>query len=99
MDGGSGVSIPDDRRFSLICDADGAHRSTVDGCFLKKLLNERERVLKDLLCIMLNPPRLREKLGVFGLPKMPDLPCMIEQNTARAGCSLIDRKNELSHGI
>ena len=90
-------TVPYDNCFSLVCDADGSNILIGGTNILHCLARDRKLCLPDLVCVMLNPARLREILCEFLLRNAADLTLFIEKDAAVAGRTCIKCHYVLCH--
>ena len=93
----SRLFVPDDRRLSLVCDADCRDILVGRARFLHCLHGYTEHRGPDFIGIVLHPARFRETLGKLLLRKAYDLSFLIKQNTAVARCAGIKCHDVFSH--
>src|SRR6185503_10647358 len=93
VDGNSGLTIPHDRRLSLVGDADGGNVSRAQVRAPERLCCDRDLRRPDLAGIMLNPARTRKHLWKLPLADADDGGILIEDEGARARRALIEREN------
>ena len=78
----SRVPVPDNRGFTLVCDADRRDVISRRPDFVQRFGRDRILGQPDFVRIMLDKSRLREILGEFLLDNALDLAFFIKQNTA-----------------
>ena len=91
----AGCPVPDYGGLTLVGNADGRHIVGGQPCFFKRSLGNGHLCCKDGLCVVLDPAGLGIDLGKFLLRNAYDMSVFIEQNTAAAGCSGVERHNAL----
>ena len=99
VDGLTGVLIPHDGGFTLVGDTHGSDFVVVDLAVCHGGSHDLTHVLPNLDCVVLNPASLGEDLLVLELTLSHVLACLVEQDCAGAGGSLIDGENVLALGV
>jgi hypothetical protein len=89
----TGLSVPQEGRFALVCDADRRNvlpvpKHILDGLHLGK---------PNLLRIMFHPPRLREMLREFTLGDVANVTVVIDERAAATCGSLIEGEDVGAH--
>ena len=89
--------VPDDRRLSLVGDADGGNATARDPGLLESAPDDLLRFLPHFFRIVLDPAGLREDLLMLELVRGHDLPAVIDQKAPRARRPLIERCYNVRH--
>ncbi len=94
LHGLAGMRIPDDRRLTLVCDADRDEVAHIEAAAIEGAVHHFDDVAQDLARIMLDPTRSRKYLLVFLLAERHDAALLIKDEASRGGCALVDGGNE-----
>ena len=95
----TGLAIPHNNSFSLVCDADRRDVLIGGTDLLHSLTRNRKLRLPDFICIMLDPTGNREILSEFLLRHAADLSLLIEENAAVAGRTSVECHYIFRHKI
>ena len=93
----AGLAIPDDGRFALVGDADGRDVLRAHLRPPERFDGDADLRRPDLLRVVLDPPGARKDLREFLLRDRADRAVVIEDDGARAGRALVERK-DVRHG-
>ena len=95
----TGLAIPHNNSFSLVCDADRCDVLIGGPDLLHGQTGNRKLCLPDLVSIVLNPAGSREILSEFLLRHAADLSLFVEENAAVAGRTSVECHYILRHKI
>ena len=98
VDGFAGCLIPDDGGFTLVGDADTGNVICFHTQLFHSVLGNFQGGAPDFHSIVLDPAGLREDLTEFSLCGGADIACMIKQNAAGTGSTLI-QGHDIFHGV
>ena len=97
--GDSRHTVPDDRGFALIGDADCADRVRPDARLFQRLACARELGAPDFLRIVLDPAGLRVDLRELLLRHRPHPAALVENKRPRTGRALVEREDVFHAGL
>ena len=93
----SRVLVPDNGRLPLVCNADGRNVAVVGADLSHSLHSNRQLRGPDFHRVMLHPARLGINLGKLLLRHAAYISLFVKQNTAGAGCPLVQCNHVFSH--
>ena len=88
-DGLARLLIPDHGGLALVCDADGRDILRLDVELCHGGVGHLKGGVPDFLGVVLHPAGLREDLPKFLIDHRANIPGLVEENTAAAGCTLV----------
>ncbi len=92
------LAVPDQRRLTLVGNADGGHVASLDAGLGQGRLDGPDHALPDFLWVMLHPAVLRKDLREFLLAAAHNGAVLIEHDRPARGRALINRQN-IAHAI
>ncbi len=95
----AGFAIPDQRRLTLVGDADGGDVGALETGFVQRLLDRPDDRFPDFLRIVLHPTGIREDLPKLLLACPGYLHGLIEDDRARGRGALVNGDNVAAHSF
>ncbi len=93
----TGGAVPEDRRLSLVRDADGHDVVGRRACTGQHLCDGCSLCCPDLLCVVLDPAGAREVLRELALCGRDDDAVVVEQDRSGTGRALVQGEHESTH--